>query len=76
MRIIDVSETSTVEGELLRHAFRGRLLKMTLLCKLLNGKYFFSLGANVIDHVGYSVMDSPFERVEIAIFDHDDISQM
>lgn len=49
---------------------------MTLLCKLLNGKYFFSLGANVIDHVGYSVMDSPFERVEIAISDHDDISQM
>lgn len=49
---------------------------MTLLCKLLNGKYFISLGANVIDHVGYSVMDSPFERVEIAISDHDDISQM
>lgn len=49
---------------------------MTLLCKLLNGKYFFSLGANVIDHVGYSVMDSPFGRVEIAISDHDDISQM
>lgn len=49
---------------------------MTLLCKLLNGKHFFSLGANVIDHVGYSVMDSPFERVEIAISDHDDISQM
>lgn len=47
---------------------------MTLLCKLLNGKYFISLGANVIDHMGYSVMDSPFERVEIAISDHDDIS--
>lgn len=40
---------------------------MTLLCKLLNGKYFISLGANVIDH-------APFERVEIAISDHDDIS--
>lgn len=49
---------------------------MTLLCKLLNGKYFISLGANVIDHVGYSVMDSPFERVEIAISDHDDILQI
>lgn len=47
---------------------------MILLCKLLNGKYFFSFGVNVIDYVGYSVMDFFFERVEIAIFDYDDIS--
>lgn len=44
---------------------------MILLCKLLNGKYFISFGVNVID---YSVMDFFFERVEIAIFDYDDIS--
>lgn len=49
---------------------------MTLVCKLLNGEYFFSLGANVIHHMGSSVMDSPFERVEIPIFDHDNVSQM
>lgn len=48
---------------------------MTLVCKLLNGEYFFSLGANVIHHMESSVMDSLFERVEIAIFDHD-VSQM
>lgn len=47
---------------------------MILLCKLLNGKYFISFGVNVIDYVGYSVMDFFFERVEIALFDYDDIS--
>lgn len=49
---------------------------MTLVCKLLNGKYFFSLGANVIHHMGSSVMDSPSKGAEIAIFDHDDVSQI
>lgn len=43
---------------------------------ILNGKYFFSLGANVIHHMGSSVMDSPFKGAEIAIFDHDDVSQI
>lgn len=74
MRIIDVLEILIVEGELLRYVFRGRFFKMILLCKLLNGKYFISFGVNVIDYVGYSVMDFFFERVEIAIFDYDDIS--
>lgn len=49
---------------------------MTLVCKLLNGKYFFSLDANVIHHMGSSVMDSPSKGAEIAIFDHDDVSQI
>lgn len=72
MGIIDVSK----KCQLLRGAFRGRHLKMTLVCKLLNGKYFFSLGANVIHHMGSSVMDSPSKGAEIAIFDHDDVSQI
>lgn len=35
---------------------------MTLVCKLLNGKYFFSLGANVIHHIGIKCHGLSFQE--------------